>query len=496
MKKYSLLLGAIAIVAIAAVAVTFGAGVDLFGASAHAHSMLATAAFGAAVSDIEIKSAFEKIGEAFDAFKQSHAEQLAEVKKGIADPLLTERLGKIEKSLDAAVETKAAIDRAIAAEKKEREDLEARINRHGIKASGEAEAKAQLELKEFNITLASLAADQKKQFVQLDEKGYGDYKSAFNAFMRKNDRMLTPDEIKTLSVGSDPDGGYFVTPDVTGRVVKKVYETSPMRQYASCSQSRPMRWRAWKTSAKPVPAMPVKRRRARTPPRRRSASGAFRCSTRHRAEGHAAAARRRRGRHRSLARRTRSATSAPFRKRRVRHRRRGKILGFAAGYSFAPTAGSGVTWGSIGYVATGVDADFAASAKGDKLYDVMGMLKNDYLRVPPGLRQASHHHRDPQVQGRPEQLPLAAFVHRRPARDHHGLPGRAHGRHADHRVGQLLAGFGNMKEALPDRRSAGHPRAARSLHRQALRQVLHDLAHRRRHGELRSAQAAEVRHTS
>jgi HK97 family phage major capsid protein len=39
--------------------------------------------------------------------------------------------------------------------------------------------------------------------------------------------------VKTLSVGSDPDGGYFVTPDMSGRTVKKVFETSPIRQIAS-----------------------------------------------------------------------------------------------------------------------------------------------------------------------------------------------------------------------------------------------------------------------
>jgi HK97 family phage major capsid protein len=41
------------------------------------------------------------------------------------------------------------------------------------------------------------------------------------------------DEIKALSVGSDPDGGYTVTPDMSGRIVEKIFETSPMRQVAS-----------------------------------------------------------------------------------------------------------------------------------------------------------------------------------------------------------------------------------------------------------------------
>jgi len=36
-----------------------------------------------------------------------------------------------------------------------------------------------------------------------------------------------------MSVGSDPDGGYTVTPDMSGRMVKKIFESSPMRQVAS-----------------------------------------------------------------------------------------------------------------------------------------------------------------------------------------------------------------------------------------------------------------------
>jgi HK97 family phage major capsid protein len=53
------------------------------------------------------------------------------------------------------------------------------------------------------------------------------------SFLRKGDEIIGADEKKTLSVGSDPDGGYVVHPDMSGAIVSKVFETSPMRAYAS-----------------------------------------------------------------------------------------------------------------------------------------------------------------------------------------------------------------------------------------------------------------------
>ena len=40
-------------------------------------------------------------------------------------------------------------------------------------------------------------------------------------------------EIKALSSDSEADGGLLITPEMSSEIVKKVYETSPMRQYAS-----------------------------------------------------------------------------------------------------------------------------------------------------------------------------------------------------------------------------------------------------------------------
>src|SRR5690606_971220 len=113
------------------------------------------------------------------------------------DPIVKDKLEKIEKSLDEAVEGKAKLDAAIEAEKKEREALEMKMNRLGVKSDGEA-GKREVEIKEFNNVLANVAAEQKRaDFKPLDDAGYDAYKSAFNSFMRRNERQLTAEEVKT-----------------------------------------------------------------------------------------------------------------------------------------------------------------------------------------------------------------------------------------------------------------------------------------------------------
>ena len=86
---------------------------------------------------------------------------------------------------------------------------------------------------EFANVVRSIHADRGRTAPTIDEAQYDAYKSAYDRFMREGKEALDAAEVKTLSVGSDPDGGYFVTPDVSGRIVKKVYETSPMRQIAN-----------------------------------------------------------------------------------------------------------------------------------------------------------------------------------------------------------------------------------------------------------------------
>jgi HK97 family phage major capsid protein len=51
----------------------------------------------------------------------------------------------------------------------------------------------------------------------------------FRKFLKTGDEA----ELKTLSVASDPDGGYLVIPEMSDEIVQKVFESSPVRQYAS-----------------------------------------------------------------------------------------------------------------------------------------------------------------------------------------------------------------------------------------------------------------------
>lgn len=145
------------------------------------------------MSDIETKAAVEKLGTAWEEFKKSNDLRLSEFeKKGAVDPLLTEKLNKLNDVLEE--------------QKKAMETLQTAASRPGAGAGEEGKEKPEL-------------AEHKKAFIDYLRKG--------------NDANLGEMQTKALSVGSDPDGGYLVTPAMANIITKIVNETSPIRQLAS-----------------------------------------------------------------------------------------------------------------------------------------------------------------------------------------------------------------------------------------------------------------------
>ena len=174
----------------------------------------------------EIKQAVDavaKIGQAFEEFKSANDAKLKEIEaKGAVDPVTEAKLAKIEADMTKLQEV---ADEAVLAVKRQ--------SRIVTDQNGEV---IDLDAKAFNW--ARFVGSQTKQ--EAEAKGFNaanmaEYKKSFDRLVRLNfdHTRLSEAERKTLSVGTDTDGGFFVHPDMTGRMVKKIFETSPVRAYAS-----------------------------------------------------------------------------------------------------------------------------------------------------------------------------------------------------------------------------------------------------------------------
>jgi len=165
----------------------------------------------------DIRSAVYDLGRAFEAFKEANDQRLREIeRRGSADPLTEMKVNRLNAEITRALDSADAAKRRV-------DQIETALHRSPVGGGGDdwKEAEAfMLERKGF------ISGD-------LGIDAYRQYKNAFRGYLRKNNAGSGVDEIKALSVGSDPDGGYTVTPDMSGRIAALVRETSPMRQVAN-----------------------------------------------------------------------------------------------------------------------------------------------------------------------------------------------------------------------------------------------------------------------
>ena len=164
-----------------------------------------------------VQKTVESLNKAFDEFKTVNDERLKEIeKKGNADPLLETKLKAIDDAIIATEEKMKSLENA-SARKSFSNDV------HSQDLEKKANEFAAIVSKRRGVPVSEFGADDLKA-----------YRKHFVEYVRKGDLYANqPENMKALSVGSDPDGGYLVEPDTSGRIVQKVFETSPMRQVAS-----------------------------------------------------------------------------------------------------------------------------------------------------------------------------------------------------------------------------------------------------------------------
>jgi len=148
------------------------------------------------------KSAISELGSAFEEFKKAHDQKLENIEKDVIDPLLDEKLAKIEAKMDSF------------------EDL----NQNLIKQEAAQEAiKDQMEELHTVVTRPNSGFDG--QQVDMAVK-------AFDAYCRKGKEGLEPDEVKALTVSNDTTGGYLAPPEYVRELIKTITEISPIRSIA------------------------------------------------------------------------------------------------------------------------------------------------------------------------------------------------------------------------------------------------------------------------
>ena len=154
--------------------------------------------------DNEIKSAVEQLGNAFAEFKKTHQEELKQIKqKGSADVITTEKLSRIEQTLDQLEDVNQKVTKAKLAQDAQEEKLnkiETIVSRPGFDIS----AKADLSME----------------------------KKVFDKWLRNGKEALGPDELKVLTASNDNTAGYLAPPEYVAELIKGIVEISPIRSIA------------------------------------------------------------------------------------------------------------------------------------------------------------------------------------------------------------------------------------------------------------------------
>lgn len=175
------------------------------------------------MSDIlELKRVIEAQGQAWEEFKRTNDELIQAKADGKAVGEIEAKLAKVSEDMDKLGELKADFDKFVLASQ-----------RPG--AGGAKQDELEAECKQWNAMLrADFQSKGRPAPAEVTAEQYAEYKSAFFSMVRHgNMEMLTADQRKAMSAGSDPDGGYLLPAPTVGRVVQKVHEQSVIRQLAT-----------------------------------------------------------------------------------------------------------------------------------------------------------------------------------------------------------------------------------------------------------------------
>jgi HK97 family phage major capsid protein len=186
----------------------------------------------------EVKKLGDSTKKRLDSIEESFKQLKDTVdKQDVKDPVIQAKVDKL--ASDVSIRHEEMTKKYEENMKKMQDNMdaiEAAIKRKGGHMTSEMEQKEREEAVLWMKSLVSvnsrkMTPEQIKK-MEPDIDAFRAYKSAFIDFVRQqgDERQMTPDQHKALSIGVDPDGGFTVTPFMSQRIIQRMWEVDPVRQ--------------------------------------------------------------------------------------------------------------------------------------------------------------------------------------------------------------------------------------------------------------------------
>lgn len=184
----------------------------------------------------DFKENYTELNKSFEALKK-------ELDKDSVDVLVKE---KVEKLSEDIVTRQEALDGDIKELNegltKRLDDIEVAFKRPQPSVSSKEQEKIDKEIKAFYDSLRSVQVPDHgskfnyKKAPEITPEQYKEYCETFEAWARLGDDKTiktNPDMLKSMLVGSDPDGGYTVPTAMGSKIIERLFEIDPIRSLAS-----------------------------------------------------------------------------------------------------------------------------------------------------------------------------------------------------------------------------------------------------------------------
>lgn len=162
-----------------------------------------------------LKELLTKQHETFEQFKAANDERLKQLEtRGSADAVTVEKVEKLNAELDKLADSFKALEK-----------LATRPNRGG----GEAEERQAKRAETMNLHLQSIAGLAGRATKAMDADQVEKYSRDFGAYLRSGrDTELQGWHRQDFQITVDGDGGFLVPPDMSGRIVTRLYERTEL----------------------------------------------------------------------------------------------------------------------------------------------------------------------------------------------------------------------------------------------------------------------------